>query len=129
LPFPDWLRQFAWDRLRKMHRFHIGTQRRSVARERRGPAMPDETAYDLATRFVADGTSPSQGLIREESIRRVRGAIAAMSPADREILSLRHVDQLTMAEIADTLAISEGTAKVRHLRALRRLKVLLEDVP
>jgi RNA polymerase sigma-70 factor, ECF subfamily len=128
-PFRDWLRQFAWERLLKMHRFHIATQRRSVARERRASAIADETAGDLASRFAADGTSPSQNLIREESIHRVREAMAMMSAADREILSLRHADQLAMAEIAEALAISEGAAKVRHLRALRRLKALLEDVP
>jgi RNA polymerase sigma-70 factor (ECF subfamily) len=129
LPFRDWLRQFAWDRLMKMHRFHIGTQRRSVARERRAPVLPDEAAYDLASRFAADGTSPSQDLIRDELIRWVRAAMAGLSVADREILALRHEDQRSMAEIAQALSISEGAAKVRHLRALRRLKSLLEDGP
>jgi RNA polymerase sigma-70 factor, ECF subfamily len=128
LPFRDWLRQFAWDRLMKLHRHHIGTQRRSVARERRPSVLPDDTAYDLGARLAAGGTTPSQDLIREELIRRVRGAIAGMRPDDREILLMRHVDQLSMAEIAESLAIREGTAKVRHLRALRRLKALLEDV-
>ncbi len=130
LPFHDWLRQFAWDRLMKLHRHHIGTQRRSVAREHRPSVLPDDTAYELGSRLAAGGTTPSQDLIREEfdplGVR--RGAIAGMRPDDREILLMRHVDQLSMAEIAGALAIREGTAKVRHLRALRRLKALLEDV-
>ena len=128
LPFGDWLRQFAWDRLMKLHHHHIGTQRRSVVRERRELALPDETAFELGARLAASGTSPSQNLIREELIRRVRESIAAMGTDDREILALRHVEQLSMAEVARCLGIREGTARVRHLRALRRLKDELEDV-
>ncbi len=127
LPFGEWLRQFAWDRLMKLHRHHIGTQRRSVARERR-PPLSDATSYDLGTLLVAGGASPSQDLMRDELIRRVREAIAAMSDDDQELLSLRHVEQLSMADVAESLGIREGTARVRHLRALRRLKELLEDM-
>ncbi len=128
LPFADWLRQFAWDRLMKLHHHHIGTQRRSVVRERRELTLPDETAHELGARLAASGTSPSQNLIREETIRRVRKAMAALGPDDREILGLRHVEQLSMADVAEQLGIREGTARVRHLRALRRLKERLEDV-
>ena len=71
LPFYPWLRQFAWQRLRHLHRHHIGAHRRSVTREEPWEMpLPDHSAIDLARRLLAGGTSPSRHLIREE----MRGA-------------------------------------------------------
>ena len=128
IPFYPWLRKIAWDRLIALHARHIRAEKRSVARE--GPpclGLPDESAMHLAEQMVASGTSPSDGVLREELRARVRSALERMDPADREILVMRHLEQLQVSEIASVLGISEGAVKMRRLRAAERLRELLED--
>jgi RNA polymerase sigma-70 factor (ECF subfamily) len=126
--FYPWLRAFALDRLMKLHRHHIKTRKRSVTREESW-SMPDESAQELANRLLARSSNPVGRLIREELQDRIRTALAKMAEADREILVMRNLEHLTIAEIAAVLGISEGAVKVRHLRALRRLKAALEEKP
>ncbi len=125
LPFYPWLRQFAWQRLSKLHRHHLGTQRRDAGREQSWDgALPDQSAALLAQRILSNGTSPSRQAIRSELKERVQAALARLSPRDREVLVLRHLEQMTTAEIAATLAISEAAVKKRHVRTLERLREL-----
>jgi RNA polymerase sigma-70 factor (ECF subfamily) len=125
LPFYPWLRQFAWQRLSKLHRHHLGTQRRDAGREQSWDgALPDRSAALLAQRILSNGSSPSRQAIRSELKVRVQAALARLSPRDREVLVLRHLEQMTTAEIAATLAISEAAVKKRHVRALERLREL-----
>ena len=127
LPFYPWLRQFAWQRLRHLHRHHIDARRRSVAREEPWELpLPDRSALDLARRLLASGTSPSRCLIRDELRQRVQEALARLDPRDREVLVLRYLEGLTTDEIAAVLAIRAGAVKMRHLRALERLRGLLD---
>src|SRR6516162_2559886 len=101
LPLYPWLRQLAWERLLKWHRAHIHVQKRSVGREEPWDlALPEESAVLLAHRLIAAGTSPSRRLIRDELRQRVRAALEAMSPRDREVLVMRHLEEMTAAEIA-----------------------------
>jgi RNA polymerase sigma-70 factor (ECF subfamily) len=126
LPFYPWLGQLAWDRLIELHRRHVRAQRRSVTREERWePPLPDESAMVLAERLVGRASSPSSRLRREETCARVRSALARLAESDREVLLLRHLEQLSLAEIAAVLGLSEATAGKRHLRALERLRGLL----
>ncbi len=128
LPFYPWLRQMALERLAALHRRHVQAQRRSVRREEAGlPALPDESAQELAERLAASASSPSQRLVRNEARERVRAALGRLAPADREVLELRHLEQLSVAETAAVLGVSAGAAKTRHLRALQRLRGLLEN--
>ena len=125
LPFYPWLRQFAWQRLSKLHRHHLGTQRRDAGREQSWDgALPDRSAALLAQRILSNGTSPSRQLIRSELRDRVQAALAKLSDRDREVLVLRHLEQMTTSEIAATLGISEAAVKKRHVRALERLRQL-----
>jgi RNA polymerase sigma-70 factor (ECF subfamily) len=128
LPFFAWLRQLAWDRLVEFHRRHVHAERRSVSREA-GPAMElsDESASHLAERLIGSGTSPSGRVMREELRERVRSALGRMSERDQEVLVMRHLEQLSTAEVASVLGISEGAVKVRLLRALERLRSRLAD--
>ena len=89
--------------------------------------MPNESAQQLANRLLARSTNPVGRLIREELRDRIRAALAKLAEPDREVLVMRNLEHLSSAEIAAVLGISEGAAKVRHLRALRRLKALLEE--
>jgi RNA polymerase sigma-70 factor (ECF subfamily) len=126
LPYYPWLRQFAWQRLSKLHRHHLGTQRRDAGREESWDgALPDQSAALLARRLLAtNGTSPSRQAMRSELRERVQAALAKLSDRDREVLVLRHLEQMTTPEIAATLAISEAAVKKRHVRALERLREL-----
>ncbi len=76
---------------------------------------------------MASGTSPSRRMIRDELRRRVQAALDQLAPRDREILVMRHLEEMSAAEIAAILEISEGAVRVRLLRALARLRSLLDD--
>jgi RNA polymerase sigma-70 factor (ECF subfamily) len=76
---------------------------------------------------LAPGSSPSERLLREELRGRVQAALGQLSPRDREVLVLRHLEQLSTKEIAAVLGITPGAVKTRHLRALERLRSLLGD--
>jgi RNA polymerase sigma-70 factor (ECF subfamily) len=127
LPFYPWLRQIACNRLADLCRRHIQVGKRSVRREEQ-LGLSDASALQLADRVVARGSSPLKRLLREELRARVRAALAALPTMDREILILRHLEQLSFAESAVVLGISETAAKQRHVRALRRIRRLLDDV-
>jgi RNA polymerase sigma-70 factor, ECF subfamily len=128
LPFYPWLRQFAWQRLLQLHRHHIQARRRSVEREVPWDiALPDHSADALADCLLASGTSPSRRMMREEVRRRVRAAMDRLAERDREILVMRHLEEMSAAEIAAILGISAGAVRVRLLRALTRLRNLLGD--
>jgi RNA polymerase sigma-70 factor (ECF subfamily) len=126
LPFYPWLRQFAWERVVKAHRDHIHTRRRSILREGPNMLLPDESVRQLAHRLLASGTSPSRRLIRQEQREQVRAALAELAPRDREVLVMRHPEQMETPEIAAALGISEGAVRNRQYRALIRLRALLE---
>ncbi len=126
IPFYPWLRRIAWERLVKIHRRHLHARIRSTAREEPGGLpLPDESAMDLARRLAASGTSPSGRVVREEVRSRVRTALDQLGPRDRDILVMRYLEQLSNKEIAAALGITEGAVKVRHLRALERLRTVL----
>ncbi len=127
LPFYPWLRAIAWQRLQDQYRRHLRAKRRSVKFEEPLVPLPDQSAMLLASQFIAPGTSPSQRLLREESQRRIRAALDQLNPTDREILVLRHLEQMPVAEIAALLGISEGAVKMRRLRAIERIRNLLDN--
>lgn len=125
VPFYPWLRQLAWDRLVALHRRHVAAQRRSVTREANGDPVGDSTP-ELADRLVDAHSSPSRRVLREELRGRVRAALDRLAERDREVLVLRHLEQLSTAETAAVLGVTEGAVKLRHLRALDRLRTVLE---
>jgi RNA polymerase sigma-70 factor, ECF subfamily len=124
LPLLPWLYQFALERLAKLHRHHLRAGKRSVDRERPASSWSSRTAEHQP---IAGGTSPSGRAIRDEDCERVRAAMARLPEGDRKLLAMRHIEALSMAQIARALGINEGAAKVRHIRALRRLQSFLED--
>jgi len=120
-----WLRGLAMDRLLKLQRRHLGTQRRSMRRELRLPA--DRSAV-LMGQLLAKGPSPSQAALREELRDRIQRAILRLRPSDRELILMRHFEGMSNAEVAETLNIKESTATMRHGRALHRLRELMADL-
>src|SRR5262249_47558226 len=128
--FYPWLRRLALQRLIQLHRLHVQSQKRSVQREEpQAAALPGESAVALVERLIASGTTPSGELVREELYARVQHALAQLSPADRELLVLRALEELSVAEVAAVLGVTEGAVRVRHVRALERLRTLLERAP
>jgi RNA polymerase sigma-70 factor (ECF subfamily) len=126
LPFYAWLRQFAWNRLVDMHRRHVRSRRRTVARERPYDLeLPEDSAVLLVRRLV-DSSSPSRRVIAREQREHLKDALAELPTRDREVLVMRHLEQLSVAEIAAVMEISEGAVKARILRALLRLRGVLE---
>ena len=121
LPFYPWLRRLTWKRLVKLHHRHLGAQKRSVGREERSLALPDESAMELAERLVAPGTSPSHRAVRDEMRGRVQVALRRLPEPDQEVLVLRFLEQLSTSEIAAVLETTEGAVKTRQTRALDRL--------
>jgi RNA polymerase sigma-70 factor (ECF subfamily) len=127
VPFYPWLRQLAWDRLADAHRRHLRAGRRSVTREEAALlALPGGSAQGLADRLLASGVCPSEAFRRAEARERVRAALEALAAADREVLVLRYLEQLSAAEVGAVLGVSEAAAKKRALRALQKLRALLE---
>ncbi len=123
LPLYPWLRQIAWDRLIAVHRRHISAEARSVRREEEaGPGLPEGSVLALADRLVAAGSSPSRRASRNEVRRLVREAIDRLSPTDREVLVLRHLEGLDTVEIAALLGISPEAVRTRHVRAIEHLR-------
>ena len=124
MPFYPWLRQLAQDRLADLHRRHVRAARRAVGREEpAGPALSDASVADLARRLHRVG-SPGRArpLAAANRPAVVRAALARLPDTDREVLVLRHLEQLTPREIAAVLGVSEAAVYTRQLRALERLR-------
>jgi len=124
MPFRLWLRKKAFERLLNLRRDHLTRQRRSVAREE---ALPDRSSLLLAGPLLARGPSPSQQAQDRELAERVSRAVARLADADREILLLRHAEDLPFEEIACLLDIEPAAARKRFGRALIRLQKVLRD--
>jgi RNA polymerase sigma-70 factor (ECF subfamily) len=128
LPFYPWLRRLAVERLLQLHRHHLWSQKRGVGREQSGDIpLPDGSVWELADRLVESGTTPSRHVIREESRLRLRRALDSLAPNDREVLVMRYLEQLPFSEIAAVLGMTENAVKVRHFRALDRMRNLLGE--
>jgi RNA polymerase sigma-70 factor (ECF subfamily) len=131
LPLFLWLRLVVGERLLKLHRHHLGTQMRDVGQEVSlyREALPAASSSALAAQLLGKHTSPTQAALRAERMLRLQEAINTLDPMDREVLSLRHFEELTCAESAQVLGINEGAAAKRYIRALKRLKDVLSTMP
>ncbi len=129
LPFFLWLRLVVGQKLTDLHRHHLGTQMRDATRDvsiYRGP-MPEATSFALAAQLMGNVTTPSHAAIRAESKLQIQDALNAMDAIDREVLTLRHFEMLTNAETAQVLELSHAAASNRYVRALKRMKQILEE--
>jgi len=126
-----WLRMIVLQTLTDVHRHHLGAQMRDADREvdLRGCRYPLSTTASLAALLVGNMTSPSQAAAREEMLDQVEQVIAAMDPLDREVLALRHFEELGNSEVAEVLGIQQKAASIRYIRALKRLRAILSQTP
>jgi RNA polymerase sigma-70 factor (ECF subfamily) len=131
LPPYLWLRLVTTERLLILHRRHLGAQMRDAAQEvslgHGGP--PAASTHSLANLLLGRLTSPSQAAIRAERQARLQDALNSMDPMDREVLALRHFEELGNSEVAAVLGLSRTAASNRYIRALKRLKEILSALP
>jgi RNA polymerase sigma-70 factor (ECF subfamily) len=131
MPLFLWLRFLTAQAIQALHRRHLGTQARDAGREISigGGRVPQATSAALAAQLLGHDTRASEAAIRAERKLRLEEALNSMDPIDREVLALRHFEQLSNAECARVLALSESAATKRYIRALRRLKEVLTSLP
>jgi RNA polymerase sigma-70 factor (ECF subfamily) len=131
VPLFLWLRGVVGNKLLELHRHHLGAGIRDAAREEPNHrrAAPDATSISLCAQFAAHSDGPGTAAAGAEVRLRLRQALAAMDPIDREALALRHFEHLTNGEAAAVLGIQERAAAKRYVRALKRLRDILAEMP
>ncbi len=130
-PFFLWLRMLTGQRLMHVHRFHLQTAMRDAGQEVSlyHKAMPEANSMSLAANLLGRMTSVSEKAMRAEVQVKLQEMLNTMDPIDREILVLRHFEELSNNEAADVLGIKKAAASNRYIRALKRLKDTLKSVP
>jgi RNA polymerase sigma-70 factor, ECF subfamily len=126
-----WLRLVTGQRLLQIHRRHLGTAMRDAGREvslYRG-ALPQASSVSLAAQLLGRFTTASQAAIRAERQLQLQAVLNGMEPMDCEILALRHFEELSNGETSEVLGLSKTAANNRYIRALGRLRDLLERMP
>lgn len=125
-----WLRTVVLQTLADACRHHLGAQKRDAFREVSIEALAtgEGTSAAIVVRLAGDLTSPSQVAARADAVALVRKAIDGMDELDREVLALRHFEELSNREVAEVLGIEPKTASIRYVRALRRLQALLSEL-
>jgi RNA polymerase sigma-70 factor (ECF subfamily) len=126
-----WLRWITGQRLVTLHRRNLGSRMRDIGLEvsLHHGALPQATSVSLAAMLLGRLTSPTRAARRAELQLRLQEVLNAMDPIDREILSLRHFEELNNNETAQILGISKTAASNRYIRALKRLKDAVACIP
>lgn len=130
MPFHLWLRQIARDRIIDAHRRHRVSAKRSVDREQPvvSPQGQDQSSYQLAALIGDRQLTPAEAALQKEIAGQVEHAITMLNESDSEIIIMRHYEMLSNQDIASALDLTEPAASMRYLRAIRRLKEVLEEV-
>ncbi len=131
VPFYIWLRFLVIQRVQEQHRRHLGSAGRDIGHEVSiyRCAMPGVSTGALAVRLLGNLTSPTKAAVRAERKIRLQEALNTMDPLDREILVLRHYEQMSNAEAAAALDLNFKAASKRYTRALERLEEILNSLP
>lgn len=130
MSFFVWLRLVVGQTLIDVHRRHLGAKMRDAEREESiQQQLSEGTSISLSFHLLAHLTSPSQSAVRQELISLVEEALGGMSDTDREVLALRHFEELTNNEVAEVLGLERKAASIRYVRALARLKTVLQKIP
>lgn len=126
-----WFRMIVTQALIELHRRHLGAEKRTANRERSIHAKwnSDDTSSCMTFHLMDSLTSPSSAVMRAEQSRQLDTSIQSLSELDREILALRHFEELTNHEAALVLDLTEQAASARYVRALQRLKRVMETLP
>lgn len=127
VPFFVWLRTELHQKLIEVHRKHFGAGKRDVRKEQViHRANTGQTSIALAAHLVGQMTSASQLLERAEQIETLQLALEEINEMDREVIALRHFEELSNVETAEILGIETSAASKRYLRALKRMREIFE---
>lgn len=130
LPFHLWIRQIAKDRIIDAHRRHRVSGKRSVDREQplAAEGAIDHSTLDLIGQLRDPAVTPAAAATQREIAGRVQMAIDRLEERDREIILMRHYEQLSNQDVAQALQLTEPAASMRYLRALKRLRQQLDQI-
>lgn len=131
MSFAVWARLLVLQTLADTERLHLGAKKRDAALERSIDPSPgsDDTSISLAGKLMSGITSPSRAAARAELYEQLQRVLATLSDTDREVIALRHFEELTNNEVAEVLGIHKAAATNRYIRALQRLEAALADYP
>jgi RNA polymerase sigma-70 factor, ECF subfamily len=129
MPVYVWLRFLIEQRLHALYRTHLGAQKRDVRVELPLHGGSPGVTSVVAERLIAQLSTPSTAVRREERCDQLAAALAQLTEADQEVLVLRHFEELTNDEVAAVLGLKKSAASTRYIRALERLRKILESVP
>ncbi len=131
IPFHLWIRQIAKDRIIDAHRRHRVSAKRSIDREQPQPGKGpfDQSTIELANQFRDQALTPAAAATQRELAQQIESAVQMLRDNDREIILMRHYEQLDNQEIAQSLGLTEPAASMRYLRALKRLREIIEGMP
>lgn len=123
MPLFIWIRFLVGQKLAAIHRWHFNTQKRDPRREEMGPSQkpPAVDSQILAQEFSASMTSPSEAVSKAELMKKMLEFLEQLDPMDREILVMRHFEEMSNNEAAYELGLTKGTASKRYVRALAKL--------
>ncbi len=126
-----WFRLMVNQTLIDIHRRHLGTDMRNASREFSIDSGwgSDSTSFSLSFHLLGHLTSPSNAAVRAELSTQLDTALSLLSAIDREVLALRHFEELTNVETAQVLDMSEQAASLRYVRALARMKKVMSNFP
>ena len=129
MAFHLWLRQIAWDRIIDTYRRHRVSAKRNMDREQpmASPAGPDQSTMELAIQLCDPALTPAAAATQKEIASKVEEAIERLNEQDREIIMMRHYEHLSNLEIAEVLDLNPPAASMRYLRAVRRLREMLQE--
>jgi RNA polymerase sigma-70 factor (ECF subfamily) len=129
MAFHLWIRQIAWDRIIDTYRRHRVSAKRNMDREQpmSVPMGGDQSSIQLIAQLRDPAMTPATAATQAELSRTVEAAIDRLADQDREVILMRHFEHLSNQEIAEVLGLNPPAASMRYLRALRRLRQLLQD--
>lgn len=129
MAFHLWLRQIAWDRIIDTYRRHRVSAKRNMDREQPmiAPGGSDDSTMDLAVQLCDPEMTPAAAATARELATRVEAVIQQLDEQDRDVILMRHYEHLSNVEIAKVLGLHPPAASMRYLRAIRRLRELMEE--
>jgi RNA polymerase sigma-70 factor (ECF subfamily) len=122
----EWLRQILAGLLANLVRRYLGTQRRDIRLERELADQLAQSSQALDQSLVAPSSTPSERASRREQAVLLADALGRLPEDYREVIILRHLEELTFPEMARRMGRSVDSVKNLWARALARLRRLLE---
>lgn len=130
MPYVLWFRLVVVERLIRIHRAHLDAAARDAGREVPIHAVgPRADSASVVAELLGDVTTASRAAEDAERRRWLSATLDGIDPMDREVIVLRHFEELSNEETAAVLGLSRAAASKRYVRAMLKLKAVLAKVP